>query len=182
MILINEWLPNPAGADVSGEWIELANTGGASVSLSGWTLQNSSGKKFIINNEIIPAQGYLVLQRSETKLTLKNQGESLFLYNARGELVDSSSFPGTAIEGKSYSRIGAMNNFAFADPSPGVANSVQALALMQSTYTTGIIPGTTLGTANVMFLAVGCGALLAALSLTMLKKHHEFSKLFFGRN
>lgn len=182
MVLINEWLANPTGLDTGGEWVELWNNSDTSVSLSGWALQNSKGQKFVLKNETISAQGYLVLRRSDTKLVLKNSDESLSLYNQAGKLLDASSFVGTAPEGKSYSRIGATNNFVFADPSPGAPNPVHTATLTQNTYPLGTLPGSTLGTVNVVMLAIGCGALLAALSLAAIKTHHELSKQFFGRN
>mgnify|MGYP001577829346 CR=1 FL=1 len=45
MLRINEWLPNPEGADADGEWIELLNGGPEAVHTRGWSLGNASGKK-----------------------------------------------------------------------------------------------------------------------------------------
>ena len=38
MVFINEWLPNPNGADAKGEFIELWNSGNAPINLSGWSV------------------------------------------------------------------------------------------------------------------------------------------------
>src|ERR1700691_587167 len=105
MIFINEWLPNPTGADAKGEFIELFNNGSSSVNLNGWALTTSGKKIFSLNGYTIAANGYLLLNRTATKLTLKNADESLSLYNAAGQLVDHSNSEGTAQEGKSLSRI-----------------------------------------------------------------------------
>ncbi len=78
MIYINEWLPNPAGADAQSEFVEIFNSGDEPVSLNGWVLKTSGGGKLKLKGMIGGGQ-YLVLNRSETKLVLKNSGESLFL-------------------------------------------------------------------------------------------------------
>src|SRR3989338_6477825 len=46
MVQISEWLPNPAGADAEGEWIELWNSGQESVPLQGWRLTDAAGRSF----------------------------------------------------------------------------------------------------------------------------------------
>ena len=87
MLFINEWLPNPVGNDIKGEFIELFNDNTASVNLDGWNLKNEAGKQFKLSG-IIGPQGYLVLSRSKTKLALKNDGGALFLYDPQGVLQD----------------------------------------------------------------------------------------------
>lgn len=42
-VKINEILYNPLGADDGNEWIELYNSGGSTVDLSGWTISGSDG-------------------------------------------------------------------------------------------------------------------------------------------
>ncbi len=120
MVVIGEWLPNPAGSDAAGEWIELVNTGGAAVPLSGWMLKTGNGKQYRIGDSVIAPYGYLVFPRAATKLTLRNTGEELFLYDNSGTLVDKSRFLGSAPEDRSVSRFG--ETFSFAIPTPGGAN------------------------------------------------------------
>src|SRR3989344_1454212 len=123
MVYLNEWLPNPAGTDTGAEWIELFNSGGQKVFLQNWTLVSGSGKKFILSGKNIDAGGYLVLKQPETKLLLRNQNESLSLYDNQGKLVSQSSFSGSAQDGKSLSRT-EKGTFVFAEPTPGAENII----------------------------------------------------------
>src|SRR5665213_1203241 len=133
MVLINEWFPNPNGTDAKGEFIELYNNDKALVNLSGWILKTTAKKSFSLSGYTIVANGYLVLKKAQTNLSLKNAGESVFLYDAGGHLVDKSSYLGAAPSGQSYSRIyyptdendGAQpQSFAWGNPSPGTANKI----------------------------------------------------------
>ncbi len=104
-IIFNEILPSPEGPDAEEEWIELYNQNDFDVDLSGWTIQDTTGsaKTYTLNAKI-PALGYLVLSRPETKITLNNTGDGLNLFNPNEEIVDSVDF-GKAFLGQSYSKI-----------------------------------------------------------------------------
>ena len=103
-IVFNEILPSPEGADAENEWIELYNQNDFEVDLSGWTIKDTIGsaKTYTLNAKI-PANGYLVLLRPETEITLNNTGDGLNLFNPNGEVVDSVDF-GKASLGQSYSK------------------------------------------------------------------------------
>ena len=103
-IYFNEVLPSPDGPDAENEWIEIYNQNDFEVNLSGWTIQDTAGKTTIYTiNKKIPALGYLVFLRPETKITLNNDGDGLSLINPKGEIIDSISF-GKASLGQSYNR------------------------------------------------------------------------------
>lgn len=85
MIQISEWLPNPIGTDTQGEWVELYNSG-PTASLVGWSLKIGSSSKFVFKSGEIGANSFLVLPRSEIKLTLRNFNESLYLMNPTGKI------------------------------------------------------------------------------------------------
>lgn len=104
MVYINEWLPDPVGADTAGEFIELYNDGDTAVKLDDWAIETEKGKTFLLTRRIVPARRYLVLTKSDTRLTLRNADGGLALYDARGTLVDQGAFGGSAPEGKSFSR------------------------------------------------------------------------------
>lgn len=181
MIVINEWLPNPIGADAAGEWIELANTGDKAVSLGGWKLRTSNGKHFTIRSVEISPGGYLVLKRSETKLPLKNSDETLSLVDSRGTIIDSSHITGTAQEGMSYSRVGS--RFVFAKPTPGFENSaVPAVAMIRSTASYGVPLNQGIGLVDLLIVAVGTAAFVTCAALFITKRIHETAILFFGKN
>ena len=103
-IVFNEILPSPDGPDAENEWIELYNQNDFDVDLSGWTIKDTTGsaKTYTLNAKI-PANGYLVLLRPETKITLNNSGDGLNLINPNKEIVDSVDF-GKASLGQSYSK------------------------------------------------------------------------------
>ena len=188
MIFINEWLPNPVGADATGEWVELFNSG-QSISLNGWALKTGNGKKIFLKNYHIDAGGYLVLKRSETKLTLRNNGETIFLYDDKGVLVDQSGFLGSAPEGKSFSRITGANpqskvqHFVFAEPTPGALNAISGqLALISSNYPFGAPLNRNLTGLELTGLTLGAALLLSVFSLILFKRNEMLSNLFFGRD
>jgi len=103
-IIFNEVLPSPEGPDAENEWIELYNQNDFDIDLSGWAIQDTTGstKTYILNSKI-PALGYLVFKRPETKITLNNSGDGLNLFNPNKEIVDSVDF-GKASLDQSYSK------------------------------------------------------------------------------
>ena len=191
MIFINEWLPNPVGADAKGEFIELWNNGSAPVNVGGWTLQISGKKKFKLSG-LIRADEYVVLPKSETKLALKNADGSLFLYDAAGRPVDRSAFEGSAPEGESFNRVsynvynnssvyGAIQQFAWSKPTPGAKNSASAtIGISEIRYPVGI----PLNAYRLSWIAVvGCamlaGVIFAAVLSYSVRKDENISQLFF---
>lgn len=103
-IVFNEILPSPEGADAENEWIEIFNQNDFEVDLSGWAIQDTTGstKTYILNSKI-PALGYLVFKRPETKITLNNTGDGLNLFNPNGEIVGSVT-SGKASLAQSYNK------------------------------------------------------------------------------
>jgi len=97
-MVIQEYLPNPVGKDAEGEYIKLYNDGDQAVFLNGWRVEDARGKSFNLQGQLAPG-GELVLPYQQTKITLNNKNESLFLYNASGELASELSHSGTAKEG-----------------------------------------------------------------------------------
>lgn len=86
------------------EWMELYNPTGEEISLQGWLLYNK-GKDLKISLEgTIPKKGYYLLERTDESTLpesssdiiysggLKNSGESLFLENKEGVVIDSAIF------------------------------------------------------------------------------------------
>ena len=104
-IVFSEILPSPDGPDAENEWIEIFNQNDFEVDLSEWAIQDTTGsvKTYILNSKI-PANGYLVLLRPETKITLNNTGDGLNFINPNKETVDSVDF-GKASLGQSYNRV-----------------------------------------------------------------------------
>ena len=204
MVFINEWLPNPNGVDTKAEFIELFNNGDVSVSLGGWTIKTTGKKAFSLGGRTIAARGYLVLNRTETKLSLKNNGESVFLYDAAGRLVDQSSYIGAAPSGKSFSRIpysgagdalgaGAAaaqpQAFAWSTPSPGAMNKISLNNNINTNnypfgmpLNGGVTMGGMSGFGIFLMALVGVSAILAVTVVYCLKSHEDLANLFFPRD
>lgn len=90
-------LPNPAWDDTLGEYIELRNTGCASVDISWYTLSDLSWKSYTLpvgtNLNSHANKSFLY---SETKIALNNSwNESVFLKDSNGITIDSYNYSGT---------------------------------------------------------------------------------------
>lgn len=177
-MVISEFLPNPVGKDTDAEWIELFNNGDSEINLSGWRLKDASGKIFSFGNIEISPGGYAVLDYKTTKISLNNDGETLFLFDRDGNLIDKAEYVGAAPEGKSLIRQAPLeNNFIFAgQPTPGKENIFVAQnkqsnpenAINQNAavvYNSGQLPG-----ANFILLGLGIALFLAFASLLIIKK------------
>ena len=130
-ITISELLPNPAGPDTAGEWIELHTTSDAPQSLAGWSLKDASGKTYFFSNQSMPAHGFLVLPYSTTKISLNNSGDTIFLYDASGALVDSFSYAQTMKDDVALVRNQQGNIVTTVQPTPGKENVIVAAAPKQ---------------------------------------------------
>lgn len=194
MIFINEWLPNPTGADAKGEFIELFNNGDASVDLSGWTLRTENKKKFKLSGSV-RANGYLVLPRSETKLSLKNTDGTILLYNAVGAIVDRSAFVGSALEGESFDRVSygrygsssiynTIQQFVWGKPTPGAKNDIAAnIGVSEIEYPTGVPLNVFRANGISIFgCAVCVGMIFAVVLWYAIKNDEDASQFFFGGN
>lgn len=106
-VVINEFLPDPDGVDGGQEWVELYNSGAATVDLSGWTLR--AGTSSLSDKYTLPAGtslapgGFLVIGEEDvtfadlnllpgSRLSMGNAGSSgdaVALANAGGTVVDT---------------------------------------------------------------------------------------------
>ena len=101
---IKEFLPNPSGKDADGEYIALYNNGKNPVPLAGWKLTVSGGKSYVIPGGQIVSGGTVSFSYVVTKLALKNNGETVSLFDPSGKLVDALSYAGVAVEGRTIAR------------------------------------------------------------------------------
>jgi hypothetical protein len=177
---------------MKGEFIELWNNGGTPVNLSGWILQADGKKKFKLLGPI-RADGYLVLSRSETKLSLKNTDGKLVLFGAEGRQADQSAFEGSAPEGKSFNRVSynsydsasvynTIQQFAWGAPTPGTKNGATlAAGISDVQYPAGIsLNEYRLSLLSVLGLVVLAGVIFAAILWYAMRHDEDISQLFFG--
>lgn len=178
-MVINEFLPNPVGKDTDGEFIELFNNSQNEVNLAGWKLKDASGKTFILNQKI-SSGGYLVLNYKNTKITLNNDAETIFLYDAKGNLIDKAGFSGGSVEGKSYGRENN-NEFAFTSPTPAKANVFEiptnglAAANANITLNSNLVINKNSSFLNNLLMGFILALVLAFLSVFIIKKFNLFS-------
>lgn len=105
-VFINEILPSPQGADTEQEWIEIYNSNDFEVDLNGWQIRDTVGQSrtyICPTASKIAPQGFLLLPRTDTKITLQNSGDTLELLNPNGEIVHQANYPKAPI-GQSYNR------------------------------------------------------------------------------
>lgn len=123
-----------------GDWIELYNPGNTPVDLSGWSLTDDKDDPdrwvfpegtvideylvvFADNGDTQDAAGYW-----HTSFALKTDGETLYLYDDQGELVDRLKYPEQDYD-ITYGRAFGSGDQAgtFATATPGAANPVDFL-------------------------------------------------------
>ncbi len=107
-VVINEIAAAPSEGE---DWIELYNTADDAMDLSGWWVTDEEGAmehRFDLPaNTSIPANGHLVFERDVTEGFTFGLGgaDSVFLYNASDELIDSVTWErDQSPEGGSYGR------------------------------------------------------------------------------
>ena len=102
-ITVSEFLPDPAGDETAGEWIELQNTSWKMAVLCGWKLDDGAegSAPFSLDAVRIVPQGFVVLRRSETGLALNNGGDSVRLFGPLGFLAEDVAYE-DAQEGESF--------------------------------------------------------------------------------
>ncbi len=105
-VVINEFLPNPEGADAEGEFIELYNQGNADVNLINWKIDDSEGgsKPYSFNLDLWLDSGmYYVLDREESGLALNNTTDAVRLFDNFNELIEEIEYE-AVVEGEAYAR------------------------------------------------------------------------------
>ncbi|MBP9751891.1 MAG: lamin tail domain-containing protein [Candidatus Moranbacteria bacterium] len=124
VIRINELFPNPSAKGEENEWIELRNPGDENTDISGFALYDASasGKYVFPQGTVIPGDGYLVVERSESGLSLNNTDETVSLLAPDESTVDtmryektkeeaSLSFDGSSFRWSSFLTPGKANRF-----------------------------------------------------------------------
>jgi hypothetical protein len=158
-VVITEYMSANATALVdqdneASDWIELHNTTGSSVSLSGWYLTDNAGNlgKWPFPSVSIPAGGYMVVFASEkdrtdptrelhTNFKLSQGGEYLALVN--GSTVESSFSSVAQTTDISYGRLSSATGFMC--PTPGYGNATPQSTAGAVSCTTVATPTVALG-------------------------------------
>lgn len=103
-VLINEFLPNPVGADKGWEWIEIVNVSENEIDISNWEIQVagirfSRAFKFPFESKILPNQYLLICEEFvenchfyTTQLAIQNGGketDGVRILNSNLEVIDT---------------------------------------------------------------------------------------------
>lgn len=106
-VVVSEVLPDPKGPDTTEEFIELVNTGDASIDLTNWKLADASKTSYTIPKGTIAPGGWFVVKRGDSGIALNNTGgESVTLTASDGVVTSTVSWQGSAPEAQSYSLVG----------------------------------------------------------------------------
>ena len=91
------------------EWIELKNSNNEIIDISDWKIQDTIGstKTYIFpENTKIAGQGFLLLKRPDSRITLNNSGDGVKLLHPNDEVVDEVTFEKAGLA-QSYNRKGS---------------------------------------------------------------------------
>lgn len=127
-----EIMPHPSTVDwnkdkslnTNDEFIELVNFSKQNINLNGWVIKDQKGKKFIIGDVDIKAEGFAVFFKNTTNISINDSEETLYLYNPSEVLNDKINVPSSSSKkDKSYSRWG--DRWHYTDqPTPGAINEI----------------------------------------------------------
>ncbi|HEX9721652.1 MAG TPA: lamin tail domain-containing protein [Candidatus Paceibacterota bacterium] len=100
------------GTETANEWVEIYNSTGADIDLTGWTIEDANGSADSLGTSTIPTGGFAIIAEDDTTATfwawpaetvvilvgatignaLGNAGDALYLKNSLEEIVDSVSW------------------------------------------------------------------------------------------
>lgn len=103
LLVISELLPNCSGPDKDCEFIELYNPESREVSLEGWQLTDLRIYYHFSEDITINANEYLVIERSQSKITLNNGGDTLYLLDPTGQIINGVTYEKASVD-LSFSR------------------------------------------------------------------------------
>jgi len=118
--------PNPSS---DSEWLELKNFSTSAVDLNNWYIKDSSenGSKYTIKNQVLSGNSYL--QIFPQGISLNNEGDTLYLFNANSEAIDIFHYEKT----DKGTILGAAS---VVTPVPSISLTSKEINLVQTTVTT----------------------------------------------
>ncbi|MBU0597831.1 lamin tail domain-containing protein [Patescibacteria group bacterium] len=91
-LIINEVLPSCSPSDAECEFIELLNNDDRAINLEGWQLTDSKRYYTFSKDFIIEAGGLLAISREQSKVTLNNSGDLIYLIDPKGDIVNGVEY------------------------------------------------------------------------------------------
>ncbi len=138
-IKLNELFPNPTLGE---EFIEIINTSGEGVDVSGLWLRDASGASYALGvrgeNTVLGAYEMRIWKRSMTRLALNNtDGEVVLLIDQSGAVIDRVLYAHDAPDNAAYARFG--NSWIWTtEPSP--SNKNRFIAIEEPPVARAVIP------------------------------------------
>ncbi len=125
-VRFNEVFANPKGDEAEGEFIELYNNSLTEVILDGLHIKDASqtGDYTFPKGTVIEAQGYFLLTRGASKISLNNSNETLTLSTSVGTLLDSMNYTKTK---ENISLNYTPTSWRGGPPTPGAPNQLNTL-------------------------------------------------------
>lgn len=127
-IIINEIMPNPE-TDENNEWIEIYNQGNTKINLFNWKLDDSANgsSPYTFSDFNIEKNSYQIIPRSESKIILNNDFDSVRLFDNQDNLIEEIKYENSP-SGQSYAR--GLNGkwFWTETPTPRKTNNISLTA------------------------------------------------------
>ena len=130
------------------DWLELYNEGESSRNIGGYLIYDNASIKYALPaNTTIPGRGFLVLICDDsgtglnTNFKLTSEGETVYLENPGGELIDKVEFPALN-DGQSYGRYpdGSPSLLISGNVSQGMTNGDTQAPAISNTTRTPLVP------------------------------------------
>ena len=120
-IALSELLPNPVGADLDGEFVELYNAGSTMADISSWQIKDASGSTKTFPSGTVLAQGeYRAFYKT---VNLNNNAETITLLDGSASVRDTIQWNETAKEGLAFAK--TTDSWAWTTtPTPNASNMI----------------------------------------------------------
>lgn len=126
---LSEIYPNPPGVD-NGEFVELQNTGDEEINVEGCSVGTSAAKVYKLPKAMLSVDRYLLVTKTQSKLTLRNTDGVVRLLDVNGQELDRVTYD-TAKEGASYAVISQRWQWT-GRPTPGQKNVLVAVTAIKT--------------------------------------------------
>lgn len=123
-VFVNELLPACSPSDKECEFIELYNQESREVNLDGWQLTDLKKYYHFPDNSIIEPYGYLVIERKDSNITLNNSGDTIFLLDPAGKIVNGVEYEKAKKDFAFARDIGSSDWHWTEKPTPGEENEI----------------------------------------------------------
>jgi len=180
-IVISEILPNPNVGE--SEFIELYNPTNQDVNISGWKLQDASGKTYVITvldleeitiaemdqEVILKPNQYLLLEYPVTNIRLNNSGgEEVKLLDITDTVIDTVAYTSSAKQGFAYVLAPNEQWFWSNETTPGEANDISFADILGDNDNYLIDSGTNQGKLVPLWISL----ILSVIILTYVKTNY----------